>query len=467
MKVLLKIILCLAICAGIVFETTAQNIRVTGKVTASNGAGIAGVHIFDSIAKSGTTSDINGVFSLTIRPKETKLRFSHIAFNTQYVSLTKQRLADTIATNTIWLDIELTQKFMELPVAEISDAKVEIAYKNSKQWILDYEPVGADEFLLLLIERNKKYLQLVNSNHKKISQIEVSKDYKELFKDCFGTFHLLSKDSACQILLMDEELTLPYRYTRNEFDQVMDPIVVNTANYLYTKDYTVHGQLVSYNRINKETKEMTPFMEVFEEKQAIYNSSEVPKIIDTFIGCNSNMVTPEIIATFRSILINSKNVNEMIHSSWMIAPANIFGCFRLQVMIAFYKQVLTIPPYSLLTIINDTLYLFDHLNNLIVAYDLDGNYLREVSINYHNDKGWDKEIIVNEEKTRCFAKFTRNGETSLVEIDPNTGKTMGRYVLESHAFPTKIKVRGNSIHYLSKDYFEREEKYFLWRQKME
>ena len=107
------------------------------------------------------------------------------------------------------------------------------------------------------------------------------------------------------------------------------------------------------------------------------------------------------------------------------------------------------------------------LNSLIVAYDLDGNYLKKVPINYHNNKGWDKEIIVNEEKTRCFAKFTRNGETSLVEINPNTGQMLGRYVLEVHAFPTKIKVRGNEINYMSKDYFEGEQKYFLWRQKME
>ena len=459
--------LCLAICAGFVFSTNAQKIRVAGKITAANGTGVAGVHIFDSIAKNGTTSDINGIFNLTISPKTTKLRFSHIAFNTQYVSLTKKMLSDTVAANTIWLDVVLTQKIMELPVAEISDAKVEIAYKNSKQWILDYEPVGIDEFLLLLLEKNKKYLQLINSNHKKISQIVVDKDYNELFKDCFGTFHLLSKDTACQILLMDEGLELPYCYTRPDFDQIMDPIVVNTENYLYAKDITGHGQLVSYDKINKESKEITPLIEIFEEKQSIYNSSEALKIINKFIECNSNVVTPEIIATFRSILINSKNANEMIQSSWMIAPANIFGCFQLQVMIAFYKQILTIPPYSLLATINDTLYFFDHLNSLIVAYDLNGNYLREVPTNYHNNKGWDKEIIVNEEKTRCFAKFTRNGETSLVEINPNTGQMIGKYVLEVHAFPTKIRVRGNEIYYMSKDYFEGEQKYFLWRQKME
>ena len=157
-------------------------------------------------------------------------------------------------------------------------------------------------------------------------------------------------------------------------------------------------------------------------------------------------------------------MNEVFRLRWMLYPADL--CWKAIEKIATYK-VCDKPPYSLLATINDTLYFFDHLNSLIVAYDLDGNYLKETPINYHNNKSWDKEIIVNEEKTRCFAKFTRNGESSLVEINPNTGQTMKTYVLEVHAFPTKIRVRGNEIHYLSKDYFEREEKYFLWRQKLE
>jgi hypothetical protein len=469
MKTLLNFLFCLAFCAGIVVEADAQNIRVTGKVTAANGTGIASVHIFDSITKIGATSDINGVFSFYIPKKTTKLRFSHIAFETKYLSLTEKHLADTIVANTIWLEVELTQKIKELAVVEISDAKVEIAYKNAKQWILDYEPVGTSEFLLLLLEKNKKCLQLVNSNHEKISQIEVSKDFKELYKDCFGYFHLLSRDSAIQIFLMDEELTLPYRYTRQEFDTLMTPIVVNTDNYLYTKGsvYSLHRQLVLYDKINKKSKEITTFIENIEEHQAIFNTGYLSAIIDSFLVCNG-AVAPGIIATFRSMVIHSKDIDEILRSSWMIAPAEICAINPpLISMIVFYKQVLTIPPYSLLEKLNDTLYFFDHLNSKISIYDLDGNYIKEVPINYHNNKNWDKEIIVNEEKTRCFAKFTRNGETSLIEINPNTGQTMGRYVLETHAFPTKIKVRGNEIHYLSKDHFEGEEKYFLWRQRLE
>ncbi|MCL2041775.1 MAG: hypothetical protein FWG84_07030, partial [Bacteroidales bacterium] len=386
-----------------------------------------------------------------------------------YLPLTEKRLADTIVANTIWLEVVLTQALRKLPVVEISDAKVQIAYKNPKQWILDYEPVGTDEFLLLLLEKNKKYLELVNSNHEKISQILVEKDYKELFKDRFGYFHLLSRDSACQAFLVDEKLILDYHNTRHNFDRLVEPVAVNTATYLYTKDYvTVNDQRVSYSKINKETKEATPFVEIFDEKQAIFNSSFVSKVIGDFIGCCEDWgieTTPELMTTFLTILIKSKNIDDYQRSLWMIAPASM--CAPWGGDLLFYKRILAIPPYSLLAKLNDTIYFFDHLNSKIAAYDLDGNYLKETPITYHDNKGWDKEIIVNEEKTRCFAKFTRNGETSLLEINPNTGQTMGTYILEVHAFPTKIRVRGNEIYYLCKDYFEGEQKYFLWKQKME
>jgi len=52
----LKLILCI-VCLGIVFGSTAQTIRVAGKITASNGTRIAGVHIFDSIAKNEVIID--------------------------------------------------------------------------------------------------------------------------------------------------------------------------------------------------------------------------------------------------------------------------------------------------------------------------------------------------------------------------------------------------------------------------
>ena len=464
MKTLLKFIVCLAICMGIAFVATSQPIRITGKVTTPDGTEIAGVHVFDSIANVGASSDKNGIFSLTIPQKATRLRFSHVAFETKYLPLTEKRLADTIAAHTIWLEVVLTQALRKLPVVEISDAKVQVAYKNPKQWILDYEPVGTDEFLLLLIEGNKKYLQLVNSNHEKVSQIVVNKDYSTLFKDRLGFFYVLSKDSACQIFLIDEELKFLYRHTRHDFDHIVEPVVVNTDNYLYLKSSAVHGQKVSYDKINKETKEKTPFIKIFDEKQAIFNNYFLAKMTASkersmeFYGEGTEELFPETATTFQSILMNSNNLTEIVHA----APANVAIWD-----ISFYKHVLSISPYSLLAKINDTIYFFDHLNSKIAAYDLDGNYLKETPINYHNSKGWDKEIIVNEEKTRCFAKFTRNGETSLVEINPNTGQTMGTYILEVHAFPTKIRVRGNEIYYLCKDYFEGEQKYFLWKQRME
>ena len=439
--------LCLAICAGFVFSANAQNIRVAGKITAANGTGIAGVHIFDSIAKSGTTSDINGVFSLTIPKKVTKLRFSHIAFNTQYILLTK----DDIATNTIWLDMVLTQKIMELPLLEISDTKVEIAYKNSKQWILDYEPVGADEFLLLLIEKNKKYLQLVNSNHKIVAVTPVDYKYRRLYKGCFGDIHLLSDNDACQIFLMDDKFYLMHHILADEFANTIEKTMVATDHYLYLKETSPQNHQIAYYKIDTINKSKTLLYTIINQLEIELQKEQLELYKDLInTGEGTDMSSNISASSMRDTPKSENREAQAIRKSFL-----------------YNEYLLSQEPYIPLFQINDELCLFNHIDSELVRFSLTGEQTHKTKINYHTDDGWDKEIIVNEEKTHCFAKFTRNGETSLVEINPNTGQMMGRYVLEVHAFPTKIKVRGNEIYYMSKDYFEGEQKYFLWRQKME
>jgi len=408
MNMSLKIILYLAISLLAVFAGTAQNIHVTRKITAPNGTEIADVHIFDSIAEIGTTSDKDGIFTLYIPKKATKLRFSHVAFETKYFSLTGKRLSDTIFTNTIWINVVLTQKIKELPVAEISDAKVEIAYKNSKQWILDYEPVGADEFLLLLLEKNKKYLQLINSNHKKISQILINKDYNALFKDSFGNFHLLSKDSACQIFLIDEKLMLLYQTTRHNFDQMIEPIVVNTDHQLYKKEILPQYKTISYYKIDKKCKSKEFLYTINNQIVEGFQEEKMELYKDLISAGGAEDMSLNVSASSVSAQPKSRNVRTIIRA------------------IIFNEHLLSQEPCVPLFQINDELCLFNHIDDELIKFSLSGEKTCKININYHTDDDWDKEIIVNEEKTRCFAKFTRNGGTSLVEINPHNGQTMGR-----------------------------------------
>jgi hypothetical protein len=360
-------------------------------------------------------------------------------------------MEQALQDGSFFVEIILEPKIQTLSVVEITDGKVVIAYNDTKKWILDYVLIGEDEILLLLIDKNKKYLQLINHLHETIAITPINNKYRHLYKGCLGNIYLVSDNDVCQIFLIENKFYLMYHVLKDYFFNTIGKTMETTSHYLYLKEISSQNQKIAYYKIDTINKSKTLLYTIYNqlisdlqiERQELYK--DLAKL-----GEGTDMSLSVSASSMRE---NPKSLNQKAQS--------------IRMSFAFNEYILSQEPYLPLFQINDELCLFNHINGELVKFSLTGELICKIKINYHLDDGWDKEIIVNEEKTRCFAKFTRNGESSLVEINPNTGKMMGKYVLEVHAFPTKIKVRGNEIYYLSKDYFEGEQKYFLWKQKLE
>jgi len=441
----------------------AQNIQIFGKIISTDSIPVPNASITNDKTGAGTTSDKDGLFKFTVPMQKTTLSFSHVSYNEKKIILNETTLQDAKEQGVLYIDVVMEKRVRELVPVTITDSKVEIAWENPKQWILDYELVGEDELLLLLVEKNKTHLQLGNDKQKSISKIVVGNAYEELFKDCFETIHLLSTDSTCQVFLSNANLILAYQASRKDFDAFIFPSVINSDNYLYTKVLSRHNQLITYNKINKETKNSDIFVTNYQEEQSYFNASYVGTIVAKFVECNPH-ATPNSIAAFRFALVNSKDMAEFIGTFNMLGDVDATCVVHI---CSFYKNILEKPPYSMLAKINDSIFFFDHLNNKIQKFDIDGNHVSDKEISYHKAKGWAKEIIINKEHTRCFAKFVNDGITTLREINPNTGELMGEIVLKRHVFLSNIKVRGDYIYYLCRDYYKDNDKYFLWKQRME
>jgi hypothetical protein len=428
-----------------------QTITIFGYVHDVNNNPIEMVNIVIENSSQGTTSDQNGIFKLPVSKDPLKMIFSHVSYKKQELKITKSALEEALATGILTLDILMESNVKMLPPVSISDSKIQMAYRNKKSWILDYALIGEDEILLLLINKNRKYLQLINYLHEKIAVTPVDYKYRDLYKGCFGDIHLLSNNDACQIFLMDDKFYLMHHIPKDEFINTIEKTMVATSHYLYLKEASPQNQNIAYYKIDTINKSKTLLYtitnqlvsELQREQQEIYND-----LIS--VGEGTDM----------SLSVSASSMREIAKSTNQEAQA-------IRMNFAYTTYRLFQEPYLPLFQINDELCLFNHIDGELVKFSLTGEQTGKIKINYHLDDGWNKEIIVNEEKTRCFAKFIHNGKTSLAEISLNTGQTTEKYVLEVHAFPTKIKVRGNEIYYLSKDYFEGEEKYFLWKQKLE
>lgn len=70
--------------------TEDQQVRITGKVVDANGAGLPGVNVVEKGTTNGTTTDVDGNFSLAVASGASVLQFSFIGYNTQEVTVGNQ-----------------------------------------------------------------------------------------------------------------------------------------------------------------------------------------------------------------------------------------------------------------------------------------------------------------------------------------------------------------------------------------
>jgi len=439
-------------------------ITVTGFVMDETGTPIGNVHIHCETTKQGTSSDGTGSFSLELPEQPTVLSLSHISYFPKQIDITKETIVQGKRIGEIDLGIVLKAKTQMLSGVEITDGKVTIAYDNPKKWILDYEFIGKDEILLLLIERNKKYIQLIDKENKIVSQKRIDGKYSGFHKDCFGNIFLKSDDEVCQVFLQDnDDFLLAYPVSVDIFLNSIEKVVAITPNYWYVKDVSIRNQNITYYQFDTLSKQVVVLYNVNDEtgkklqahQRDLKNaqSSEIDMICREIGDKLSALISPR-----SSMFANMEILEHQIKLSNL----------NTQNYISFYDYLLSQPPYSPLLKINDMLYIFDHINGKIVSYSINGNFMKEVEISYHTTQNYGKEIIADEEETIAFVKFINTGYVTLRQINPDTGNFTGNdIVLEKHTYPKNIKIRGDYIYYLARGIFENEDKYFLWKQHLE
>ena len=457
----------------LVFQQITAQMTITGFIMDDAGIPIKDVHIVCETTNQGTVSDEAGWFSMNLSEQPTILTLSHIAFFPKQIDITKETIAQGKKMGEIELGIVLKAKSQMLSAVEITDGKVTIAYNDAKKWILDYAFIGKDEILLLMIEKNKKYIQLIDTNNKTVSKKRVDGKYNGFHKDCLGNVFLKSDDEVCQVFLQDNnEFLLAYQISMEVFLNSIERMVVVTPNSWYVKDVAIRDQNITYYKFDTLTKQVVMLYNVHDEtgekiqahqqdlrkEQDVYKKAVIEDLETAERRIRAVAGLPDAARFIKNIITQTNILIATFEQSNL----------NIKDYISFYDYLLSQSPYSPLLKINDMLYIFDHVNGQIVAYDIDGNLIKEVEISYHTTQNYGKEVIVDEEESIAFVKFVNNGYVTLRQINPDTGNFTGNdIVLEKHVYPKSIKIRGDYIYYLARGMFENEDKYFLWKQHLE
>lgn len=445
--------------------------KLEGVVVNEKNECVEGVGIYDSQNKLLSISDANGIFRVDLKSAAT-LVFSHVGHDRKAVQMDpKQLQADEKGVyKTV---VTLKSKVENIHEVTVTANAPHLAYDNEIVWVIDYL-VGADGIYAITSTGTNSTLLHLSFEQDTISQCPLARKYEELYRDVFGNVQVLSADSIYQVYCDGKDLHLLYGNDIDRYNKMLKPIVAATDSVIVQQNYMMLNQYIVYVVANKNTKKQHVLEPIEGEKLEIltnWNSDEsrtVQALADNYEGFGLGSYLKDAIAAeqqqIRSGKIYAKNDD----------PIGFFGNAPVYDPITQEENAkrnnprsnpkvrLFFPPvYSPVVSINNRLYLFDFENDYMYVYDNLGKFLWKSVIAFHRKSGyaknlesnnpWDKNVIVDAAKGKCYGQFITDGKVTLKEINLKNGNVGESYKLDQHYYPTKIQVYAGYAYYLFLD----------------
>jgi len=405
------------------FLGVAQNrIIIKGTVTDSSGIPISNTNISITSTLKGTTTNLDGIFYLKIKKLPSVIKVSHINYQLETIRVKKS--TSIIINDTLIVSIILNKKINQLNTFEINSDKIELLYNKPFVSIYDYQ-FYEDNLLLLLKEKRTFKIKLMDSDLNVLKELPLAIDGTELYKDCFGNSHIMTKDSVYQVWIDSSGISLIYNCSLEKFNMYLSPCQTKHNKTYIFKQLIANSQtsMFYYLNENKDVKYLKRIRDELAERYVRKKEAIIKKL-------------------------EQPNISKMSESK-----AAVYGARDLGRMLHYIDNLLINIAQNPLFAINNSIYIFDHPNDSCWVFDENLLFNRSFYIDYESKKGWDKELILDKLKGEVYAKFKKGSMCYLKKIDLQTGKTTESYKLEKHTFPTKIKINNNIAYYLYKDHY--------------
>lgn len=325
-----------------------------------------------------------------------------------------------------------TQVEKELEEVTITSEQVFWVYPRKQANVLDFILQPNDGILLCCSDQNRYFVRELNAGGEKIFETPIRRNPEILFRDCMERIHLVYSDSIYETYSTDRSLAL-FQAQPTDFFQLLLSLVYKDSQTLIKRSYSNLDQRIEFRMIDIPTK----------TEKLLYLAEDRSKANELQTYKAENKLDPTALMSS-----NAKDLS-IARRRWD--------------NLRFYEQVLGKPVYIPLFELNDSLIVFDHLNDSAVVFSKSGRYVRSFPISYQYFDGWKKELIPNIEKTAIYARFEQDGFTSLRKIDLITGKPAEAVIIKGHIYPEHIQIRKDFIYYLSKDYLDRS-MHYIFRQ---
>lgn len=335
-------------------------------------------------------------------------------------------IASIPATHTLSLFIVLRLKPTILPEVSVSSAVIEEINPVKADFVLGYELKG--EFLVELLSDD---IVLVTDTENEVKfRSRPIPGAKDIVKDPYGNLHIITDKNAFKIYPDSSFIqldTTPVDLAKLNWNIRYCDAVTDTS--LFIRRYKDNNQTTAFFAISSlHSKHVNLLKEI--------TDADRKTAVATFANETNSL----------NQYVESLGLSEVTASN----GAELELVRRAQRMLNMLEMNYALPSYSFLKLVNDSVYLFAHDIDTMFVYDRSWNLVKSKRIDYHHLKIWDKELFVNEEKTKVYAKLIENSRSMIAEIDLQTGALKPAFTILEARFPSKIKIRNNVAYFMAK-----------------
>lgn len=351
-----------------------------------------------------------------------KLTISHISYQNQTItidSLTSKALIEQKVT--------LKTAITSLEEVQIQAEKSDLAYQKKTAYVEDYV-FYENAILLLLGVGNKRTLRLIDEGSSTLyEQVVFGKDLS-LLMDCFNNIHLKSKDSIHQVFFTDSSFSLMKAYPIEAFNNTLDRCKASLNQNIVLAYQGENQQEIHYFLKEKEAKD--------------YKTLRKIRDLKAQMGFNYFENKYE---QFKENGLSAASSNSL---------SDIKDVRALDRAFTYYKYVMTKPLYCPIFSVDNSLLLFDHFNNKMLYYDVKGNQLDSVSIEYHLAQDWNHQLLQDYYTKEIYAVFERGHLLEIKKMDLKLGEPTQLSVKSKKRFPIKLRIRDQKLYYLQRDMYK-------------